>query len=38
MRNWDSLTNNDILGNPTILDETCSQELDYQDAKRVADH
>lgn len=38
MRNWDSLTNNDILGNPTIQDETCSQELDYQDAKRVADH
>ena len=38
MRNWDSLTNNDILGNPTIMDETCSQELDYQDAKRVADH
>lgn len=38
MRNWDSLTNNDILGNPTIQDATCSQELDYQDAKRVADH
>ena len=38
MRNWDSLTNNDIMGNPTILDETCTQELDYQDAKRVADH
>lgn len=38
MRNWDSLTNNDIMGNPTILDETCSQELDYQDALRVANH
>ncbi|NLW14682.1 MAG: tRNA 2-thiouridine(34) synthase MnmA [Erysipelothrix sp.] len=38
MRNWDSLTNNDILGNPTILDETCSQEVDYQDALRVANH
>ncbi len=38
MRNWDSLTNNDILGNPTILDETCSQEVDYQDALRVAQH
>lgn len=38
MRNWDSLTNNDILGNPTILDETCTQELDYQDALRVANH
>lgn len=38
MRNWDSLTNNDILGNPTIKDETCSQEVDYHDAKRVADH
>lgn len=38
MRNWDSFTNNDILGNPTIMDEMCSQEVDYADAKRVADH
>lgn len=38
MRNWDSLTNNDILGNPTIQDDMCTQERDYEDAKRVADH
>ncbi len=38
MRNWDSLTNNDILGNPTIDDEFCSQEVDYDDALRVANH
>lgn len=37
MRNWDSLTNNDILGNPTIADDVCSQEKDYDDAKAVAD-
>lgn len=37
MRNWDSLTNDDILGNPTINDPVCSQEQDYQDAKSVAD-
>ena len=38
MRNWDSLTNNDILGNPDLDGEQCSQEKDYDDAKRVADH
>lgn len=38
MRNWDSLTNNDILGNPTINDEFCSQEVDYDDALKVAQH
>lgn len=37
MRNWDSMTNNDILGNPTGSDPVCPQELDYQDAKKVAD-
>lgn len=37
MRNWDSTTNNDVLGNPTIDDEVCTQEVDYQDAKMVAD-
>ncbi|QVK19414.1 tRNA 2-thiouridine(34) synthase MnmA [Mycoplasmatota bacterium] len=37
MRNWDSALNNDILGNPTALDEICPQEVDFQDAKRVAD-
>ncbi|MDI9541219.1 MAG: tRNA 2-thiouridine(34) synthase MnmA [Bacillota bacterium] len=37
MRNWDSAVNNDILGNPTILDDVCPQERDYQDALAVAD-
>ncbi len=37
MRNWDSLTNNDILGNPTISDVVCPQEQDYQDAVLVAE-
>ncbi len=36
MRNWDSALNNDVLGN---FDESeiCPQEIDYQDAKKVAD-
>lgn len=37
MRNWDSALNNDRLGNPTADDPICPQELDYLDAKRVAD-
>ena len=37
MRNWDSQVNNDVLGNPTINDDVCPQEKDYQDAKKVAD-
>ncbi len=37
MRNWDSLTNNDLLGNPTLGDDVCAQEQDYEDAKAVAD-
>ena len=36
MRNWDSATNNDILGNPTLGDDICPQEKDYQDALKVA--
>ncbi len=36
MRNWDSTTNNDVLGNPEIDEEVCSQEIDYQDAEKVA--
>ena len=36
MRNWDSALNNDLLGNPTINDEVCPQEKDYQDAVDVA--
>lgn len=37
MRNWDSATNQDVLGNPDILNDVCPQELDYMDAKKVAD-
>lgn len=37
MRNWDSAANMDFKGNPTLYDETCEQEKDYQDAKMVAD-
>ena len=36
MRNWDSLTNNDILGNPTLDEAICTQEQDYNDAVEVA--
>lgn len=36
MRNWDSFANNDIKGNPTILDDVCPQEQDYADALAVA--
>lgn len=36
MRNWDSTTNNDVLGNPTLEDDLCTQEKDYQDAVEVA--
>lgn len=38
MRNWDSLTNQDIAGNPDIYDDICPQEQDYNDARAVADH
>ena len=37
MRNWDSATNNDILGNPDISDDVCPQEKDFQDAQKVCD-
>ena len=36
MRNWDSTLNNDRLGNPTVNDDVCPQEVDYQDAVDVA--
>lgn len=32
MRNWDSLANNDYLGNPNINNSMCPQEKDYLDA------
>ncbi len=37
MRNWDSLTNDDILGNPTLDEGQCTQEKDWQDAQSAAD-
>lgn len=37
MRNWDAMANNDYLGNPTINDNQCPQEKDYDDAKLVAE-
>ena len=37
MRNWDSVLNNDTLGNNTLNNDICPQESDYNDAKNVAD-
>lgn len=37
MRNWDSVANNDLLGNPTLDNDVCPQENDWIDAKSVAD-
>ena len=37
MRNWDSLINNDIKGNPTLNENICTQEQDYNDAKKVCE-
>ena len=37
MRNWDSVLNNDTLGNNTLNDDICPQESDYNDAKKTAD-
>ncbi|WP_339024966.1 tRNA 2-thiouridine(34) synthase MnmA [Spiroplasma endosymbiont of Agriotes lineatus] len=37
MRNWDSLVNNDILGNKSINDAICPMQVDYLDAKKVAE-
>jgi len=35
MYNWDSVLNNDFLGNPALINNTCLQETDYQDALAV---
>ena len=35
MRNWDASINNDINGNPTLNEEICPQEQDYNDALEV---
>ena len=37
MRNWDSLVNNDIKGNDTLNNNICTQEQDYNDAKKVCE-
>lgn len=38
MRNWDSLINNDILGNPDLNNnDICPQEQDYNDAQKVCE-
>ena len=37
MRNWDASLNNDILGNPTLNNNICPQEEDYNDAKKVCE-
>ncbi len=36
MRNWDALANNDYLGNPTLNQNQCPQEKDWDDACLVA--
>ena len=35
MRNWDASINNDIQGNPTLNNNICPQEQDYNDALEV---
>ena len=35
MRNWDAMINNDVLGNPTLGENICPQEQDYNDALDV---
>ena len=35
MRNWDASVNNDINGNPTLNNNICPQEQDYNDALNV---
>ncbi len=38
MRNWDSMLNNDILGNPDLkTHDICPQEEDYNDAVKVCE-
>ncbi|MBR2769047.1 MAG: tRNA 2-thiouridine(34) synthase MnmA [Solobacterium sp.] len=37
MRNWDSIANSDLLGNPTLDDGQCSQEKDWDDARLAAE-
>jgi len=37
MRNWDSVINNDFLGNPNLQNDICPQEEDYNDAVNVCE-
>ena len=37
MRNWDSVINNDFLGNPNLDNDICPQEEDYNDAVKVCE-
>ncbi len=37
MRNWDVSINNDYLGNPTLNNNICPQEQDYNDAVKVCE-
>ncbi len=37
MRNWDSMLNNDTLGNPNFNQEICPQETDYNDALKTCE-
>lgn len=37
MRNWDAIANGDFLGNPTLNENQCPQEKDYEDAVKVAE-
>lgn len=37
MRNWDSLVNNDINGNPNLDNFICPQEMDYNDALKTCE-
>lgn len=37
MRNWDSMLNNDTLGNPNFQNNICPQEVDYNDALKACE-
>ncbi len=37
MRNWDSMLNNDTLGNPNFQENICPQEQDYNDALKTCE-
>ena len=37
MRNWDAMVNNDVNGNPTLGNNICPQEEDYNDALAVCE-